>query len=70
MYRISAMDIRRPRNGRVLEEVGWYSPQEKNPEKQVSFDRERVEFWLKSGAQPSATVRHLLEKHGVTVKAE
>lgn len=67
-YRIGAMDIRSPRDGRVIEEVGWYDPEAKEPDKRLSLDRERVEFWLSKGASPSDTVRQLLKKQGIPVK--
>ena len=67
-YRISAMDTRRPRDGRVIEELGWYDPQAK-AEKQLSLKRERIEHWLKVGAQPSDTVRQILERQGIAVQA-
>lgn len=67
-YRISAMDLRRPRNGRVLEELGFYDPEAKTADKQVSLKRERIEYWLSVGAQPSDTVRHLLVNNGIPVK--
>jgi len=59
------MDGRTPRDGRVIEELGWYDPQAKDPEKQVSLKRERIEHWLGVGAQPSDTVRKLLERQGI-----
>lgn len=62
------MDIRSPRDGRVIEEVGWYDPEAKEPDKRLSLDRERVEFWLSKGASPSDTVRQLLKKQGIPVK--
>ncbi len=64
-YRISAMDTKRPRDGRVIEELGWYDPQAKSAEKQLSLKRERVEHWLKVGAQPSETVRQILQRQGL-----
>jgi small subunit ribosomal protein S16 len=64
-YRISAMDTRRPRDGRVIEHLGWYDPQAKTVEKQLSIQRERVEHWLKVGAQPSETVRQILKRQGI-----
>jgi small subunit ribosomal protein S16 len=67
-YRISAMDMRRPRDGRVLEALGWYDPRAKAADKQVSLNRERIEYWLARGAQPSDTVRDLLTRHGIAVK--
>ena len=67
-YRISAMDSRSPRDGRVVEELGWYDPNAKEPEKQVSLNRERIEYWLSVGAKPSDTVRDLLRQQGIAVK--
>ena len=67
-YRITAVDARRPRDGRVLEELGWYDPRAKSVDKQVSLQRERIEHWLGVGAQPSDTVRDLLVRHGIVVK--
>ena len=62
------MDKRRPRDGRVLEQLGWYDPEAKSADQQVSLKRERIEYWLSEGAQPSDTVRNLLVKHGIAVK--
>ena len=59
------MDSRSPRDGRVIEELGWYDPNGKDTDKQVSLQRERIEYWLSVGAQPSDTVRDLLVKNGV-----
>ncbi len=67
-YRIGAMDSRSPRDGRVIEELGWYDPEAKTPEQQVSLNRERIEYWLGVGAQPSDTVRQILVQQGVAVK--
>jgi len=53
----------------VLEELGWYDPEAKSADKQVSLNRQRIEHWLSVGAQPSDTVRDLLKKHGIAVKA-
>ena len=64
-FRLSAIDSRSPRDGRVIEQLGWYDPNAKEPEKQASLNRERIEYWLKEGAQPSGTVRDLLKRHGI-----
>ncbi|MBL7222203.1 MAG: 30S ribosomal protein S16 [Phycisphaerae bacterium] len=64
-FRLSAMDSRVPRNGRSIEELGWYDPNAKTPEKQVSLNRERIEYWLSVGAQPSETVSDLLKRNGI-----
>lgn len=66
-YRLNAIDGRAPRDGRVIEELGLYDPIQKEAEKQISFNRERVEYWLSVGAQPSETVAKLLEKAGIAV---
>jgi small subunit ribosomal protein S16 len=67
-YRISAVDARRPRDGRVMEELGWYDPEAKTPDQQVSLKRDRIEYWLGVGAQPTETVRDLLARHGIAAK--
>ena len=64
-FRLSAIDSRSPRDGRVIEQLGWYDPNAKEPEKQASLNRERIEYWLREGAQPSGTVRDLLRRHGI-----
>ena len=64
-FRLSAMDSRVPRNGRSIEELGWYDPNAKTHEKQVSLNRERIEYWLSVGAQPSETVSDLLKRNGI-----
>jgi len=68
-FRLNAMDCRSPRNGRVIEELGWYDPNAKDPDKQLSLKRERIEYWLSVGAQPSDTVRDILRRQGIAVGA-
>lgn len=58
-YRIVVMDSRSPRDGRTIEEVGFYHPIEIE-QKQLIIKEDRVRDWLKKGAQPSDTVRKLL----------
>lgn len=66
-YRIVVMDSRKPRDGRALEEVGIYHPI--SPEgQQLELNEERIRDWLSKGAQPSATVKKLLNKKNITVK--
>lgn len=64
-FRLSAMDSRKPRDGRVIEELGWYDPHIKNEDEQTELNRERIEYWLSVGAQPSETVGNLLKKNGI-----
>jgi len=60
-YRLVVIDKERARNSRAVEVVGHYDPVSKP--KQVVIKHERVAHWMKNGAQPSDTVKWLLEKH-------
>lgn len=62
-YRIVAADSRSPRDGRFVEQLGYYDPL-KDPQ-DISIDTERVIDWLGKGAQPSDTVRSLLARVGI-----
>ena len=66
-YRIVVMDSRQPRDGRTIEEVGFYHPIEIE-EKQIQVKEERVRDWLNKGAQPSDTVRKLLNNINFRIK--
>ena len=66
-WRVCATDQRAARDGRVIEELGWYDPHRKN-EAKIEVNRERVAHWLKAGAQPSDTVRRLLLHVGIDPK--
>ncbi len=66
-YRVAAVDSRRARDSRVLEELGSYDPIEPNKDRQVVLKRERIEYWLSVGAKPSETVQRILLKHGIGV---
>lgn len=66
-YRIVVMDSRSPRDGKTIEEVGFYHPIEIK-EKQVSVKEERIRDWLSKGALPSDTVRKLLNNLNFRVK--
>ena len=67
-FRVCAMDSRSPRDGRAIEELGWYDPNSKDADKQLSLHRERIEYWLSVGAQPSDTVSDLLKRQGISVR--
>ena len=62
-YRVVAADSRSPRDGRIIETVGYYNPT-KNPA-EVKIDGECALKWLKNGAQPSDTVRNILSREGI-----
>ncbi|HMN97766.1 MAG TPA: 30S ribosomal protein S16 [Phycisphaerales bacterium] len=66
-YRLGAMDKRSPRDGRVIEQLGWYSPTA--PEgKQMELKADRIRYWLSVGAQPSETAASLMRKAGIDPK--
>ena len=60
-YRIVVIDVKAPRDGKTIEEVGYYHPIEAE-EKQISFDADKVRSWLDKGARVSDTVRGILNK--------
>jgi small subunit ribosomal protein S16 len=60
-YRLVVIDKERARNSRAVEVVGHYNPVSKP--KQVHIKHERVEYWMKNGAQPSDTVTRLLKQN-------
>ena len=62
-YRIVVADGRYPRDGRFIEEIGFYDPT-KEPNL-VKLDAEKAKAWLANGAQPTDTVRVILKKEGV-----
>ena len=61
-YRIVVADSRYPRDGRFIEEIGTYNPLVTPVE--VKVDSERAQAWIKTGAQPTDTVKALLKKAG------
>lgn len=63
-YRICAVDSRRPRDGRVLEELGIYDPIVPEVDARAVLKGERIQYWLGVGAQPSEKVRTLIKKYG------
>ena len=65
-HRIVVTDSKFPRDGRLLEEVGYWNPAKEPADTKVKIDR--VEFWIKNGAVPSDTVRSILKKAGVKFK--
>ena len=67
-YRLNAVDSRSPRDGRVIEQLGFYDPINKDKAKQFSADLERCRHWLDHGAIPSETVSSLLKKSGLEHK--
>ncbi len=62
-YRIVVADSRYPRDGRFIEEIGYYDPT-KNPSV-VKIDAEKAKKWIATGAQPTDTIRTIFKNNGV-----
>ena len=62
-YRVVIADARSPRDGRIIENIGWYNPL--TEPSTINIDADRVRYWLGVGAQPSESVRSLLVRTGV-----
>ena len=62
-YRIVVADSRFPRDGRCIDEVGYYNPMTEPADLKV--DAEKVQKWIGNGAQPTDTVKSLLKKAGI-----
>ena len=60
-YRIVVADSRYPRDGRFIEEIGYYNPLTEPAE--VKVDAEKAQQWIKNGAQPTDTVKALFKKN-------
>lgn len=65
-YRLVVADSRSPRDGRFIEEIGYYNPVAQPVE--VKIDEEAALKWLQTGAKPSDTVRNLFSKQGIMEK--
>ena len=62
-YRVVVADSRSPRDGRFIEEIGYYNPISEPVE--VKIDADKAKTWIKNGAQPTETVKALLKKNGI-----
>lgn len=59
-YHIVVADSKSPRDGKIIEQIGTYNPMVEPSE--IVLDKEKAEKWIKNGAKPTDTVKHLLEK--------
>ena len=65
-YRIVVVDNRKPRDGKTIEELGYYHPIEAE-DKQISFDQDKVRTWVNKGVTVSDTVRGILNRKSFTL---
>ncbi|MBL8751991.1 MAG: 30S ribosomal protein S16 [Planctomycetes bacterium] len=66
-YRVVACDPRFPRDGRIIEALGYFLPLMPRAQEQVKLNTERINYWLSVGAKPSDTVAQMIEKSGLKV---
>ncbi len=66
-YRVVATDPRFPRDGRIIEALGYFLPLMPRAQEQVKLNTERIQYWMSVGAKPSDTVARMIEKSGLTV---
>lgn len=59
-YRVVAADSRAPRDGRFIEQLGYYDPMKDPADLKLSLDR--IDYWVSVGARPSETVQHLITR--------
>ncbi len=67
-YRVVVADARSPRDGRIIENIGWYNPLVEPSA--IHIDEERALSWLKNGAQPTESVASLLKRTGILGRFE
>jgi len=63
-FRVCAMNVKSPRDGKVIEELGYYDPMVRDVDARAILDGERIAYWLGVGAQPSDKVAVLIKKYG------
>jgi len=64
-YRIGAFHHTVRRDGKPVEDLGWYDPLAKDKDKTFLINEERAKYWISQGAKPSETVRSFLKRRGV-----
>jgi small subunit ribosomal protein S16 len=62
-YRVVVADVRSPRDGRYIEDIGYYQPL--HDPSTIAIDRERALYWLRNGVQPTEAVTQLLRIQGI-----
>jgi len=67
-YRVVVADSRSPRDGRIIENIGWYNPRVEPSA--IHIDEEKALGWLKNGAQPTDSVASLLKRSGIADRFE
>lgn len=67
-YRIVIQDARTNRDGKTIDEIGFYHPLDQNTETYLRIDADKAKYWLSKGAQATDTVRRLMNKKNIIMK--
>ena len=62
-FRVCAMDLRAPRDGKVIEELGYYDPMVRDVDARAVLNGERIDYWLSKGASATDTVKSLIKNN-------
>ena len=62
-YRVTVADKRRWRDGKFLAKVGWYNPRTDDAKNRIKLEMDKIDEWIKKGAQPSETVAKLIKDY-------
>jgi len=65
-YRIGAFHHTTRRDGKPVEDLGWYDPLVKDRDKNFELNSDRAQYWIEKGALPSDTVRSMLKRKGIS----
>ena len=67
-YRIVIQDARTNRDGKTIDEIGFYHPLDQNTDTYLRIDAEKAKYWISKGAQATDTVRQLMNKRNIIMK--
>ncbi len=68
-YHVVVTDSRNARDGRYIERLGFFNPVADGKQEALRLDRERVDYWIGQGAQPSERVKALMKQHAKAAAA-
>ncbi|CAL4322364.1 30S ribosomal protein S16 [Buchnera aphidicola] len=67
-YKIVVADSRFPRNGRFIEQIGFFNPNTKDQTKKIHFNVNRIQYWIKNGAKLSDRTKYLIKQNNLIEK--
>ncbi len=69
-YHVVVTDSRNARDGRYIERVGFFNPVAEGKQEELRLDRERIDYWIGQGAQPTERVQALMKQHAKMAAAD